>query len=445
MSFLQFGIIKKLPLQILIKKIKYRLSSLALLNKLFVSGGLTFLFRIGGLGINFLVMLIITNQYGDKVYGSYSLVFTLAQAAGLLFALGFPNALVSHLGLRSMNDPFSQQMFRKGLGILAAITLIPFLLFFFGADYIAEYVFGSKQLSDYILIAAFTIPAMMLHEFVLYFFIATGNFIKFNIFMFLVPNIILLLLLFFITNIPGSYTFLFYTISVVGVLAIECVFALKKYSGSKEKTMSAKAMIKYASPMMFSGLMLYLLNWTDVFLLGAMVSEEEVGYYNLAYRIASLSMLVIASINVVIAPRVAKLYKDGDLKAMHSEVKKSTHIIIALTTPIVLGIILLSDFLLTLFGKSFGNGREALIIISAGFLLNAATGTVDQVLNMTGNQKVLQNITIMGFVLNAVLNVMLIPEYGINGSAMASLITNVVFNFTCAYYIKKKLGFYTFA
>ncbi len=403
------------------------------------------MFRIGGLAINFLVLLIITNKYGDEVYGSYSLVFTIAQAAGLLFALGFPNALVSHLGLRSLREPFSQQMFRKGLVILAVIAVIPLLVFLAGAEFIAVTIFDSGSFTDYIIIAAFTIPAMMLHEFVLYFFIATGNFMKFNIFMFVVPNAILLLLLFFIHNVPGPYTFLFYTFSIAIVLAIECFFAFKKPAGPREEIMSAKAMVKYASPMMFSGLMLYLLNWTDVFLLGVMVSKEEVGYYNLAYRIASLSMLVIASINVVIAPRVAKFFKEGDLAEMHREVKKSTHIIIALTAPLVVVIMFFSDFLLSLFGKSFEGSQEALIIISAGFLLNAATGTVDQVLNMTGNQKILQNVTIAGFMLNAVLNIILIPRYGINGAATASLITNVAFNFTCVYYIKKKLGFYTFA
>lgn len=403
------------------------------------------MFRIGGLAINFLVVSIITKVYGEGVYGDYALVLTLAQALGLFFALGFPNALVSHLGLRSLRDPFSQKMFRKGLTILASLAFIPFLIFFFGANGIAEHIFKSESLPDYILIAAFTIPAMMLHEFVLYFFVATGNFMKFNIFMFVVPNAIMLLLLLLIKNVPGSYTFLFYTISIIAALATECFFAFRKQGGCDEKVMSVKAMVQYASPMMFSGLTLYLLNWTNVFILGIMVPKEELGYYHLAYRIASLAMLVIASINVVIAPRVAKLFKEGDLTQMHREVKKSTHIIIGFTLPLVLGIIFFSDLLLSFFGKNFDGGKDALIIISLGFLLNAATGTVDQILNMTGNQKILQNITIAGFVFSVILNVALIPHYGINGAAMASLVTNVAFNFTCAYYIKKKLGFYTFA
>jgi len=409
------------------------------------AGGLTFAFRIGGLGLNFLITLVIIRLYGEAVFGSYSLVFTIAQASGLLFALGFPNALISFLGLKPIGHGYSQYLLRKGLKILVPLTLIPFLLYYFGAGFIAIHIFNKPELYNYIVIAAFTVPAMILHEFLLYFFIATGNNIKFNIFMFGVPNVLLLAMLFFITNVPGHYSFLFYFLSVVVTLAIEFMVAIKQAGNHTEEKLSSRKMIQFASPMMFSGMMLYLLNWTDVFMLGSAVSEDELGHYNLAYKIASLSMLVIISMNVVLAPRVAALFKAGNLDEMHKTVRKTTHIIIALTTPAVLLIIVLSGYLLAFFGDGFTGARQALIIISIGFLLNAFAGNVDQILNMTGNQIILRNITIAGFVLNVLLNIVLIPRYGINGAATASLLTNVMVNIACLYYIKKKLGFYTFA
>jgi O-antigen/teichoic acid export membrane protein len=70
-------------------------------------------------------------------------------------------------------------------------------------------------------------------------------------------------------------------------------------------------------------------------------------------------------------------------------------------------------------------------------------GNVDQILNMTNNHKILRNITILCFFVNVILNFILIPKFGIEGAAIASLITNVVINLSCVYYIKKKLGFYT--
>jgi O-antigen/teichoic acid export membrane protein len=62
---------------------------------------------------------------------------------------------------------------------------------------------------------------------------------------------------------------------------------------------------------------------------------------------------------------------------------------------------------------------------------------------MTNNQIVLRNITFLVFIINVILNLLLIPNYGINGAAIASLVSNIVINLLCVYYIKKKLGFYT--
>src|SRR6478672_6070204 len=104
---------------------------------LLASGGLTFLFRILSLGLNFAVMVIITNLHGDGIYGNYSLAFTLAQACALVCALGFPNALIGYIGLRPVTDPYSQHLLLKGVKFLSLVSIIPALLFFFAADQIA--------------------------------------------------------------------------------------------------------------------------------------------------------------------------------------------------------------------------------------------------------------------------------------------------------------------
>jgi O-antigen/teichoic acid export membrane protein len=70
-------------------------------------------------------------------------------------------------------------------------------------------------------------------------------------------------------------------------------------------------------------------------------------------------------------------------------------------------------------------------------------GNVDQILNMTENQNIFRNITIFSFFVNLILSYLLIPKYNIEGAAIASLITNILINVLCLYFIKKKLGFYT--
>jgi O-antigen/teichoic acid export membrane protein len=99
---------------------------------------------------------------------------------------------------------------------------------------------------------------------------------------------------------------------------------------------------------------------------------------------------------------------------------------------------------LSLFGAEFIEGRLALIFITIGALYNAMTGNVDQLLNMTGYQIKVRNTMFVGFVINVILNLFLIPLYGINGAALSSLIVNIIVNTIFVFIIKKKFGFYTF-
>ena len=102
-----------------------------------------------------------------------------------------------------------------------------------------------------------------------------------------------------------------------------------------------------------------------------------------------------------------------------------------------------SKLILSYWGNEVVAGSVTMIIVSIGVLFSAMAGNVDQILNMTENQNILRNITIVSFFVNLILSYLLIPNYGIEGAAIASLITNVVINVLCVYYIKKKLGFYT--
>ena len=48
---------------------------------------------------------------------------------------------------------------------------------------------------------------------------------------------------------------------------------------------------------------------------------------------------------------------------------------------------------------------------------------------MTGNQNIYASILLIGAILNIVLNLILIPLYGINGAALASMSSLIVWNF----------------
>lgn len=95
-----------------------------------------------------------------------------------------------------------------------------------------------------------------------------------------------------------------------------------------------------------------------------------------------------------------------------------------------------------LFGLEFLSGETTLILLTIGFLFNAFSGTISPILNMTDYQKIFRNLTLAMAVLNIGLNYFLIPQYGIDGAAFASLLSQLFLNVMAIYYIKKHLGFW---
>ena len=61
---------------------------------------------------------------------------------------------------------------------------------------------------------------------------------------------------------------------------------------------------------------------------------------------------------------------------------------------------------------------------------------------MTGYQRIFNKIVIVSAAINISLNYVLIPIWGIEGAAIASLISMVFWNITSVIYIKKRFGFY---
>jgi O-antigen/teichoic acid export membrane protein len=414
-------------------------------KKIITSSGVNFLFRIFGLFTSFLTTFIISRFFGIADYGNYALVFTISQAAALIFTLGIPNTLIKIIGNHNFSYLQAKKLLVKGLKITLLLSILPISFFYFGSDFLALDVFHNKQLINYFLIVTLSLPLLVVHEIFIYFFIATKNFMKYSIFMFVLPNVLLLLFLFlfYYTGMSGYYSFLAFALGILITVLVEAytIFELKKTNEIIPFT--SLELLKTASPLMFSGLLLYLLNWTDVIILGMMLDDKQVGIYNIAFKVGSVGFLVIVSVSTIITPKIAELYGGNNTSELKKLIHSSTRLIAALSLPIVIVLILFRNYILSFFGPEAIQGATTMVIVSLGVLFSAMIGNVDQILNMTNSQKILRNITAICFFVNVILNIILIPYYGIEGSAFASLVTNIIINLLCLFYIKKKLGFYT--
>ena len=195
--------------------------------------------------------------------------------------------------------------------------------------------------------------------------------------------------------------------------------------------------------MLYGNSLFLIMNWTDSMMLGAMGPEADVGIYNTALKIASLSASILVAVNSIAMPKYAELFERNDFGLFRNFVKQSSLIIFLLSTPVLIVIVLFPETLLGIFGNEFLSGKNALLILALGQFFSAVSGSTIHLLNMTGRQKISQNILLFTSLINVLLNYFLIPVWGIEGAALATCSTTILWNLLAMFYIYRQFGFVT--
>jgi len=168
-----------------------------------------------------------------------------------------------------------------------------------------------------------------------------------------------------------------------------------------------------------------------------------VGVYNVAVKVALFTTLTLSAVNSIVAPKLSESFNNNRNSEFKDIIRYSTRLIFFSTIPILLLIFLFPEFILSLFGAEFVIAKLALIILTVSQAVNALSGSVGTILNMTGKQKVYGSILLISLILNIVLNYILIPSYGINGAAVASACSLIFWNLYSVYYIYKQYNVLT--
>lgn len=205
--------------------------------------------------------------------------------------------------------------------------------------------------------------------------------------------------------------------------------------------MPVKSILSISFPMLMTTGMNFIMAQAGVIMLGMYRSEEEVAYYAIAVKLATLNAFLLSAVNSMAAPKFSELFNGGQMDELFYVAKKSTKLIFWATTPILFMLILLGKPLLgVLFGHRFIAAYGAMVLLVIGQFVNAISGSTAYFMNMTGHQRILRNIIFGAAMLNLILNFELIPTYGINGSAFAAMVSLTFWNITTLTYIKVTYG-----
>ena len=182
----------------------------------------------------------------------------------------------------------------------------------------------------------------------------------------------------------------------------------------------------------------------DILLIGFILDYKDVSYYKIALTASTLIAFALQAVNVVMSPKYSRIYKNNDIKKLQYYVKLSSRISFMVSLPIFVAVFLYGEYFLVYFyGAEYNKSYTSLLLMSIGQVVNVFIGCVVVLLNMTGHEKETLKVLLTTTLLNLILNIVLIPEFGIEGAAFSTLITMLLWNIILNQKVKKILNIQT--
>lgn len=179
----------------------------------------------------------------------------------------------------------------------------------------------------------------------------------------------------------------------------------------------------------------------SVALLGFIQGNEEVGYYNAAYRIKDVMVSITTSLGAVLLPRLSYYIENNMKDKFNDIVSKSTRFIFVLSLPLVSFCILFAkESVLILAGPDYSGSIIPLQILSLIiFIVGLSNLTGIQMLIPLKKEKYLCYSVVIAAVINMLLNLFLIPKYGAIGAAISVMIAELMILLYQLYILKSYL------
>ncbi|WP_339606811.1 oligosaccharide flippase family protein [uncultured Roseivirga sp.] len=182
-------------------------------------------------------------------------------------------------------------------------------------------------------------------------------------------------------------------------------------------------MLKFSTPLVFSGIAIFISTYVDRVMISRLMSVSEVGLYGVGFRIASVVGLVLAGFQGAVTPLVYANHMKKDTPNNIARIFK-LFIFIALSAYLTVGVFV-DDFIILFTTEEYTGAAVVVIFIFPALLISQMYIFTPGIV-IAKKTKYFFYINIFGAVLNTILNYFLIQELGILGASLATLLTAIL-------------------
>jgi O-antigen/teichoic acid export membrane protein len=179
-----------------------------------------------------------------------------------------------------------------------------------------------------------------------------------------------------------------------------------------------------------------------ILLLGWLSADDQVAAMQVAEKGAMLVAFSLAVVNLVIGPHITRVYRVGDKQRLQLLSRQSARAALVVALPIALAMIFFGKHILTLaLGVEYAEiATTPLMILAIGQLFNVSFGSVGLLLTMSGHEKYTLYGQTSALLINVIVAILLIPNFGAIGAAVSASVGVFVWNLLMAIQVIRKLS-----
>ncbi|MDA0978180.1 MAG: oligosaccharide flippase family protein [Proteobacteria bacterium] len=423
------------------------------LSEIYRGGGITLVLRLLSGLMSFLSTLAVARIAGADSAGLFFLAMSIVGLFSVLSPLGTDSVLSRHIStaVEAGDGLVVRLVYRRVLGIVFTSVICIAVIVAIGAPWIAGTLFSKPDLAPLLALMALSVIPYSLTWMHGSAFLGFSMMVTFNLLRRVGVGALFLTLLglIYLANPKPDILLVGYGYVLAGVFMLMIALwlwvkrpALPEPAVENTERYSTRAIMKSSFPLLGSGLLGAASGRIGQILVGAYQAAAEVAIYSVSQQIAGLSSVLLTAINSAAFPRIARLYYRGDIAGIQRVSVWMTRLVVVTCVPIVVLLMIMSDWVLSLFGPEFDGGATILLILLLGQLINIVTGIVGTTLNACGYGRLLFQGHIAGFLATLILCFLLIPRFGTTGAAIANATGSIIINLNHTYWVKRKLGFF---
>lgn len=249
----------------------------------------------------------------------------------------------------------------------------------------------------------------------------------------------------FVRSEKDIYRYAFITVFATYGVYLANFLHNKKYLGKdffKDKSLDIRKHIPAIMWLFAMAVSIDLYTVLDSTMLGFICGDEAVGIYTAAIKINKIVNSLIVSIGAVLLPRLSFYVAKKDYTKLREVSYKVFHFIFMVSVPAAVGLYMLSDEIIMIFsGSKFLSAAYTMrILVPIVVVIPFSIITNLQLFIPLKKEKFILVSTGGGAITNFVCNLLLIPRFGENGAAIATVVAETVVSIICMFNLKKILN-----